>query len=91
MEKAGKKYHNRGGKKKAAKYYQDNKDVIKEKTKNKYKNLSAEEEEVKKVYSKNRYKKRKKMQIYFYSIKISEQALQFDDIVINKNEFHASK
>ena len=32
-----------GGKEKAAKYYQDNKYVLKEKTNNRYKNLSEEE------------------------------------------------
>ena len=37
----------------------DNKDEIKEKEKNKYKNLSEEEKEAKKQYSKNRYKKMK--------------------------------
>ena len=31
------------------------------------------------------------MQIYFYSIKMSEQTLKFGDIVVNKKQFHASK
>ena len=31
------------------------------------------------------------LQMYFYSIKISEQKLKFGDIVVNKREFHASK
>ena len=31
------------------------------------------------------------MQIYFYSIKISEQTLKFDHIAVNKKDFHASK
>ena len=39
LEKAKEKYGN-GGKEKAVKYHQDNKDVIKEKAKNQYKNLS---------------------------------------------------
>ena len=43
--KAEEKYHNCGGKEKAAEYYQANKDVIKEKANNKYKNLSEEEKE----------------------------------------------
>ena len=34
---------------------------------------------------------KKKMQIYFYSIKISEQTLKFDHIVVNKKDFHTSK
>ena len=37
LEKAEEKYHTCGGKEKAAKYYQSNKDAIKEKAKNKYK------------------------------------------------------
>ena len=31
------------------------------------------------------------MQVYFYSIKMSEQTLKFDHIVVNKKDFHASK
>ena len=48
------KYDN-GGKEKAAKNYRDNKDIIKEKEKNKYKNFSEEEKEAKRQYSHNRY------------------------------------
>ena len=48
-----------GGKEKAAKYYRDNKDVINEEEKNKYRNLSEEEKEAKRQYSKNRYNKMK--------------------------------
>ena len=56
MQKAKEKYDN-SGKEKAAKYYQANKDVIKEKTRDKYKNLPEEEKEAKTQYSKNRYNK----------------------------------
>ena len=45
--------------KKAAKYYRDNKDVIKKKDKNKYRNLSEKEKKAKRQYSKNRYNKMK--------------------------------
>ena len=31
------------------------------------------------------------MQIYFYSIKMSEQTLKFDHTVVNKKDFHTSK
>ena len=65
MQKAKEKYDN-GGKEKAAKYYQANKDVIKKESKE---NLSEKEKEAKQEYSKNRYKEMKKMEIYFYSIK----------------------
>ena len=47
LQKAKKNYDN-GGKEKAAKYYQANKDVIKEKANIKYKNLAKEEKEAKK-------------------------------------------
>ena len=33
----------------------------------------------------------KKMQIYCYNIKMSEQTLKFDHIVVNKKDFHASR
>ena len=52
LEKTEEKYHNGGGKEKAATYYQKNKDVLKEKAKNKLINLSEEEKEVKIQYSK---------------------------------------
>ena len=58
LKKAKEKYHN-GGKEKAAKYYLDNKDVFKEKAKNVHKNLSEEEKELKRQYSRNRYNKLK--------------------------------
>ena len=47
------KYQNKGGKEKASMYYQKNKEAIKEKGRNKYKNLSSEEKEKKIQYSKN--------------------------------------
>ena len=45
LEKAKKRYHNNGGKEKGAKNYEDNKEIIKEKARNKYKTLSEEEKE----------------------------------------------
>ena len=56
LQKAGEKYHNYGGKEKAAKY-QTTKDVLKEKAKNKYRNLSEKEKEAKRQYSRDRYVK----------------------------------
>ena len=53
------KYNNKDGKEKAAKYYEDNKESIKEKTKNKNKNLTEEEKEMKRQYSRNKYNKLK--------------------------------
>ena len=57
MQKAKDRYHNCGGKEKAAKYYTDNNEVLKEKSNNKYRNLSEEEKELKRKYGKNRYRK----------------------------------
>ena len=37
------KYHNKGGKQKAAEYYKKNADVIKFEARNKYKNMSKKE------------------------------------------------
>ena len=59
MKKAKEKYDNNGGKEKTAKYYRDNKDVLKEKARNKYKNLTKEEKELKRQYSRDRYNKSK--------------------------------
>ena len=59
LQKAKEKYHDYGGKEKAAEYYLQNKDFIKEKS-NKYKNLSEEEKEAKRKYNKDRYEKMKK-------------------------------
>ena len=58
LQKARKKYDN-DVKEKAAKYYQDNKDVMKEKANSESKNLEEEEKEAKTQYSKNRYNKMK--------------------------------
>ena len=62
LQKAKDKYHNFGGKEKAAKYYIRNKEVLKENAKNKNRNLSEEEKETKKECGKdkNRNKKMKK-------------------------------
>ena len=46
LQKAKEKYDN-GGKQKAAKSYRDNKDAIKKKEQNKYRNLSEKEKEAK--------------------------------------------
>ena len=49
---AKEKYDN-GGKKEAAKYFRDNKDVIKEKAKNKYRNLKQRSKKKKKKQKDN--------------------------------------
>ena len=60
LQKAKDKYHNFGGKEKAAKYYIWNKEVLKENAKNKYRNLSEEEKKTKKEYGKDGNRNMKK-------------------------------
>ena len=60
-------YGNGGGKEKAAEYYIANEDILKEKARNRYRNLSEEEKEAKIEYSKNRYKEMKKNANLFLS------------------------
>ena len=43
LKKAHDKYHNKGDKEKAAKYYQKNKEIVKERERSKYKMMSTEE------------------------------------------------
>ena len=59
LKKAKDRYHNCGGKEKAVEYHIDNKVVLKENGRNKYRNMSVEEKEVKREYAKNRYKNMK--------------------------------
>ena len=54
LQKRKDKYINCGGKEKTAEYYLENKEALGENVTNKYKNLSKEEEETKKGYSRNR-------------------------------------
>ena len=55
LQKAKDRYHYGGGKEKAAKYHIENKEVLRENAKNKYRNLSEEEKEAKMEYGRNRY------------------------------------
>ena len=57
LEKAKDWYHNGDGKEKAAKYFQHNQEVLREKPRNQYRNLSKEENEVKREYGRHRYRK----------------------------------
>ena len=59
LKKAKEKYDNNGGEEKRAKYYRDNENVLKGKERNKYKNLTEEEKELKRQYLRNRYHKLK--------------------------------
>ena len=54
--------------------------------------MSEKEKEAKKEYSKNRYKEmKKKMHIYCYSIKMSEQTLEFHHFVVYKKYYKIKK
>ena len=67
LQKAKEKYGNGSGKEKAAEYYKTNKDVLKEKARNRYRKMSQEEKEAKRKFSKNRYKEMKKNATIFLS------------------------
>ena len=97
LQKAKKTY----SKEKAAEYYLQNKEVIKEKARNCYKNLSEEEENKIKEYQKKRHQeliqykkealKNKLINLSVHNIIMSEKTLIFNKIKINKKEFHKSK
>ena len=55
MQKANERYHNCGGKEKAAECYIKNKEVLKENAKNKYRKWLEKERVVKREYGRNRY------------------------------------
>ena len=74
LQKAKERY----SKEKAAEYYLENKEAIKEKSKNQYKNLSKEEKDKIKEYQRERYLQS--------IIKMREKTLKFDNIKIDKKE-----
>ena len=55
MKNAWDKYHNKGGKQKAARYYAANQEVLREDARNKYRNLSEKEKNKKRKYQSERY------------------------------------
>ena len=59
LKKRHNRYHNLGGKQKAAQYYQGNKEEIKKKERNKYRPMSEDEKNVIRERSKLRYHKNK--------------------------------
>ena len=63
LQKAKDRYHNCGGKAKAAKYYLENKEVLKEKTRNNYRNFLEEEKQAKRQYRRNRYRNMKETKL----------------------------
>ena len=80
LKNAWNKYHNKGGKQKAAEYYKKNADVIKFEAKNKYKNTSEKEKKKKGKYQRERYympnlnEKLKQYQRDYYTSKKSKKS-----------------
>ena len=80
-------------KERAAKYYLKNKEAKQEKSRNWYENLSQEEKDKIKEYQRKRYQQliqykkgalQNKWVLFLLSIRMSEKALKFDNIRINK-------
>ena len=96
LQKANQRY----SKEKAAEYYLQNKETIKEKSKNRYKNLSKEEKDKIKEYQRKRYQQliqykkealQNKWALFLLSTRKSKKTLKFYNIRNNKKEFHKSK
>ena len=68
------KYHNKGGKQNAAKYYAANQEVLREDTRNEYRNLSEKEKNKKRKYQRERYHLNEKLKQYkrnYYASKLN--------------------
>ena len=96
LQKATERYSNE----KAAEYYSQNKEAIKEKSKNWYRNLSEEEKDKIKGYERMRYQQviqkqkealQNKWVLFFLVIRMSEKTLKFDNVRLDKKEFHKSE
>ena len=87
----------RYSKEKAAEYYMQNKEAIKERSRNCYKNLSDEKKKQLKEYQKKRYQelihykkealKNRLIILSVGNIKMDEKTLKFNNIRINKKGF----
>ena len=76
------------------------KKAIKEKSKNRYKNLSKEEKDKIKEYQRKKYQQliqykkdalQNKWALFLLNIRMSERTLKFNSIRLNKKEFRKSK
>ena len=101
LQKAYDKYHYKGGKEKAANYYQENKEDMKKKERNKYKNMSEDKKNIIRERSKNIYYKIKRIKemvdetirkemLSEYNIK-DEVVKVFGGIEVTKKEFYENK
>ena len=87
LKKAWDKYHNKGGKQKAAKYHAANQKVLRENARNKYINLSEKEKNKKRKYQKERYhmdtdlneRLKQYQRNYYASKKLKKLFLQYKD------------
>ena len=84
----------------AAEYNLQNKEAIKEKSKNRYKNLPEKGKDKIKEHQRKRYQQliqhkkealRNKWVSFLLSIRMSEKTLNFDNIRLDKKEFDKSK
>ena len=96
MQKAKEKY----SKEEVAEYYLENKEAIKKKSRDWYKNLSKEEKGNIKDYQRKWYQQliqyekeplQNKWFLLLLSIRMSEKPLKFDNIKVNKKGFHKPK
>ena len=88
-------------KEKAAEYYKQSKEAIKEKSRERYKSWSQEQKDEIKEYQKKIKKYQELVQYkrealnnnfcFFLNIKISEKTLKFNNIIVNKKKFHRPK
>ena len=87
-------------KEKAAEYYVQNKEAIKEKSRERYKNLSQEERDKIKDHQRKRYQQlvqhkkealQNKRALFLLSVRLGEKTLTFNNIRLNKKQFHKSK
>ena len=85
---------------KTAKYYLENKEVIKENSRDWYKSLSKEEKDNIKEYQRKiyqqliQYKKealQNKWALFLHSKRMSEKTVKLNNIRVNKKEIHKSK
>ena len=90
LQKAKERY----SKEKAAEYYLKNKEAIKEKSRDWYKNLSKEEKDKIKKYQRKRYQQliqykkealQNELALFLLSIRMNEKTLRFDNIRDKKN------
>ena len=82
LQKAKEKY----SKEKAVEYYAQNKEAIKEKSRECYRNFSQEEKHKIKEYQ--RKKISRIIFVFFLIQKVSEKTLKFNNVRVNKKEFH---